>query len=68
MWYHMMGTGMGSLNVYLTTSTQDLLFSKSFDHGADLWFETGAFIGAQTNFSIQIEGRKTPFCLTLLAH
>ena len=59
MWYHMMGTHMGTLNVYLTPTTgvQTLLFTKSFDHGADIWFETGAFIGAQTNFSIQIEGK-----------
>ena len=56
-WYHMMGTDMGHLNVWMTAnSVKTLLMKKSFNHGADVWFESGAFIGAQTNFSIMVEG------------
>ena len=48
---------MGHLNVWMTAnSVKTLLMKKSFNQGADVWFESGAFIGAQTNFSIMIEG------------
>ena len=56
-WYHMMGTDIGHLNIYMVQSgAKSLLVKKSFDHGVDIWYESGAYIGAQTNFSIEIEG------------
>ena len=48
---------MGTVNVWLVQGTsRSILTTKSFDHGADVWFESGAFIGAQKSFSVEIEG------------
>ena len=57
-WYHMLGTKMGHLTVWMMQNgVKTQLLKKSFDLGANVWFEGGAFIGAQTNFSIMIEGK-----------
>ena len=53
----MMGADIGHLNIWMMKDgAKSLLAKKSFDHGADLWFESGAYIGTQTNFAIMIEG------------
>lgn len=55
-YYYMYGSDVGTLNVYLTTLTQNTkIWTKTGDQGKG-WFHAFASIKSQDNFTVSFEG------------